>query len=156
MQSLARERRDNLLSVTSTKKQSGSTSPRAENPSLGTLGAGGVVTSNGISPTCTWGMGRVPYARPGVKNAPEEKLVDLSAPRGAAVRISTKWSGHYPTLKNVPGTLKARAGRGWAVEFEGFQNELFFDVEKGLEQLAFILPDEPSDQQVVLDGGQGS
>ena len=47
-------------------------------------------------------------------------------------------------------------GRGWAVEFEGFQNELFFDVEKGLEQLAFILPDEPSDQQVVLDGGQGS
>lgn len=58
---------------------------RPESPAgvaLGSLNAGGVSVSNGLSPTCTWGEGKMPYAIPGAESAVVEQLVDYTAPRG--------------------------------------------------------------------------
>jgi hypothetical protein len=53
------------------------------------------------------------------------------------VKVSQAWLGHYPSLNGRAGTLVSRAGRFWAVQFEGINGPLLFNYNNGMQQLAF-------------------
>mmetsp|Transcript_36225 Transcript_36225/g.53138 ORF Transcript_36225/g.53138 Transcript_36225/m.53138 type:complete len:148 (+) Transcript_36225:172-615(+) len=98
------------------------------------------VICNRHAPACFWAEAQVPYVSPGQGGGETEKYVDLKAKKGDRVKISQAFVGHYPTLCKVEGTLTSRAGRGWAVFFDGFQQEMLFNVEPEMRQLTHVSP----------------
>eukprot|EP00961_Rhodomonas_salina_P266849 3605776-Rhodomonas_salina.2 len=75
--------------------------------------------------TCQWATARMPYispARGGEFDIVQQPVpVDTKSARGAAVKITGEWEGHFPSLVGVPGQLVARSGSGWAVSFKGVE-----------------------------------
>eukprot|EP00286_Rhodomonas_abbreviata_P016426 CAMPEP_0181333008 /NCGR_PEP_ID=MMETSP1101-20121128/25423_1 /TAXON_ID=46948 /ORGANISM="Rhodomonas abbreviata, Strain Caron Lab Isolate" /LENGTH=115 /DNA_ID=CAMNT_0023442741 /DNA_START=47 /DNA_END=394 /DNA_ORIENTATION=+ len=99
--------------------------------------------------TNVWALARIPYVSP-AHGAKAEVFVDSRAARNAPVRIAGEWVGHYPSLAGVPGRLVARAGTGWSVKFDGYEDQLFFNTEDGMKQLVFDMS-----QDIGIEETQG-
>ena len=103
-----------------------------------------------------WAEAQVPY-KPPAQGEVQEQFVDLfKASKGDRVKIAQGWVGHYPTLKQVHGTLGNRSGRGWAVRFDGCPQEMFFDVQAEMRQLvhATTAPLAPEEEERAANAVQ--
>lgn len=102
------------------------------------------VLLNRDAPTCFWAAAQVPYKPPG-QGDDGEKFVEFTLSKsGDRVKIAQAFVGHYPQLCQIEGTLTNRAGRAWAVLFDGFEKEMLFNVDAGMRQLIHV--------QIEVDG----